>query len=1114
MEISDYTIVTKKLESFIRKYYKNMLVKGMILGVTLVLAYFIIIIILEYYNYFKPLIKISIFYSFLILSAVIVIYFVIFPLMKMFRLGKTITYKQCASIISVHFEEIKDKLLNIIELKSQLNEKCEDNELIIASINQKINRIKPFNFLMAINIRKNKKYLKFLSIPVLTLLLILLTAPTILTDASKRILLYNTEFQKPNPFQFEIMNESFVAIQQEDYELNVKVKGKKLPDKVYIIIGNYEFPMQKKSKTNFSYLFKNMQNQVVFKLMADNYETQEFKLNVIKKPMITNFDVLLNYPEYTGKKIEKLSNIGDIFIPEGTRLTWIFSTMNTKQVNMKFDEKLYDIRNTIKGNFVFSEIFYKNANYTIKTMNENMLSKDSLVYKISVINDQYPQIDVDVFQDTLYQFASFFSGNYKDDYGFSKLTFVYQLYNEDSLIKREIIKIPIHLNVSYGQFNYFSDFSNFGLKPGDRMEYYFEIFDNDAIHGPKSSKSTVNILEIPSLEEMNKITETKNETIKSELSEKISELNELQDKLEKIRKKSFDKEKISWQEKNELNDILEKMKMIKNDIQVIQQQNYEKSIYENEITQTDKEILEKQKKLEELFNEVINEDTKKLFDELQKLLNNVEKNKIQELIEKMQLSNQDILDQLDRNLELFKQLEFEQKLDKLIEQIQEIKNKQDSLSELTNKTKKENLQNLKKEQQQIKNDFKNLRNELDKLDTLNNNLENKKNLENTTKKEEEIENEMEKSIQDMNNKDKENAKKSQKKSSEKLEELMNELSDMKEKEMMEQQEEDIENLRQILENLIQSSFNQEELISITKKINVTDPKYLKIIQEQKKISDDMKIIEDSLLSLSKRQMQIESYINNEINKINKNIEKSIQFLNDRNISGALVNQQLSMTSLNNLALLLSESLSNMKENCKSGGGGKGKKGAACKKPGSGKPDLESIRKLQQQLNKELKDWMDGNMQNNGKNNNNTMSEKLAKLAAQQQMLRNQLKQVQEQLKKEGSGTAGAKEIKKISDLMEQTENDLVNKIISKQLMERQKEIETRLLESEKSEKEKEFEKKRESNEAKKIYFSNKILKNEYNRYKTNENEIIKMNNPLYNYFYKNKISEYYNNFNQ
>ena len=60
--------------------------------------------------------------------------------------------------------------------------------------------------------------------------------------------------------------------------------------------------------------------------------------------------------------------------------------------------------------------------------------------------------------------------------------------------------------------------------------------------------------------------------------------------------------------------------------------------------------------------------------------------------------------------------------------------------------------------------------------------------------------------------------------------------------------ENMETLRQILENLVTLSFDQEELIHNISSLPKNSNSIVKYIKEQKKLSDNSKIIEDSLFA--------------------------------------------------------------------------------------------------------------------------------------------------------------------------------------------------------------------------------------------------------------------------
>lgn len=348
-----------------------------------------------------------------------------------------------------------------------------------------------------------------------------------------------------------------------------------------------------------------------------------------------------------------------------------------------------------------------------------------------------------------------------------------------------------------------------------------------------------------------------------------------------------------------------------------------------------------------------------------------------------------------------------------------------------------------------------------------------------------------------------------------MENLANELEQMQQEMEQEELAEDERALRMILKNLIKISFSQEGLIEKIRSTKIYDPKYISIMDKQKELKDGLKMVEDSLLALSKRQAIIQPIVNREITSINDNVDKTLEALHNRNTPQVQKWQQYVMTSVNNLALLLAEALEQirqeMESSCNSSCNKKG--GMKCKKQGKGNPSAATMKKLQEQLNKQiedLKNQMQSGQKPGGKDGQKSISEQLARLAAEQEAIRKMLQQYGEELKKDGTGNDG--NISEMMKKMEQTETDLVNKMLSNETLKRQQEILTRLLDSEKAEKERELDEKRKSNEAiEKIYTNPKDFF-EYNKIKSNDIELLKTIPVTLTPFFKYKTNEYFYKF--
>jgi hypothetical protein len=250
--------------------------------------------------------------------------------------------------------------------------------------------------------------------------------------------------------------------------------------------------------------------------------------------------------------------------------------------------------------------------------------------------------------------------------------------------------------------------------------------------------------------------------------------------------------------------------------------------------------------------------------------------------------------------------------------------------------------------------FDQVKEDAKELKELNNELENPMMIPDMKEEEQNVDKEQQNASDQLKQNNKKNASKSQKNAAKQMKSMSEKMENAMEQMEQDQNSEDIQSLRQVMENLMHVSFEEEELIKKSQKIKINDPQYNKIAQQQKKLQDDSKMIEDSLLALSKRNPMVSASINREISAIQMNMKKAIGALAERQTGEALVREQNAMTSINNLALLLNESLEQMQMQAQKQQQSKPGSGS-CKKPGGkqGKPGTSNIREMQQSLNKQL-----------------------------------------------------------------------------------------------------------------------------------------------------------------
>ncbi|HSZ24110.1 MAG TPA: hypothetical protein VK766_00225, partial [Cytophagaceae bacterium] len=204
-----------------------------------------------------------------------------------------------------------------------------------------------------------------------------------------------------------------------------------------------------------------------------------------------------------------------------------------------------------------------------------------------------------------------------------------------------------------------------------------------------------------------------------------------------------------------------------------------------------------------------------------------------------------------------------------------------------------------------------------------------------------------------------------------------------------------------------------------------------------------------------------------------------------------------MTSMNNLALMFNDIMKQMQQQMADAKDSKG--GSKCKKPGKNKnPGLGA---LQKQLNQSMEQ-----LKKSGKTGR-PLSEELAKMAAQQEMIRKALKEMEGKMGK--NGKEGGNQLSEMRKLMEESEKDLVNKKLTQETIMRQQDILSKLLESEKAVRERELDEKREAEKA--TEFTNEVPPSfeKYLKAKEKQIDLLKTVPPSLNPYYKQEVNEYF-----
>jgi hypothetical protein len=324
------------------------------------------------------------------------------------------------------------------------------------------------------------------------------------------------------------------------------------------------------------------------------------------------------------------------------------------------------------------------------------------------------------------------------------------------------------------------------------------------------------------------------------------------------------------------------------------------------------------------------------------------------------------------------------------------------------------------------------------------------------------------------------AKKKQKQAAKKMKEMTQQMAQAMSMGGGEQMQEDIDVLRQILDNLVLFSFDQERLMNDFKKIEVNHNEYGKFLRKQNDLRVHFEHVDDSLFALSLRQPAISEKVNSQITDVFYNIDKTLGQLSENQLYQGISSQQYTITATNELASFLSDVLDNMNQEMNpSMGKGQGegeqlpdiimsqealnkkmeegmKKGEKGKKPkegdkgesGKGKEGEKEGEDGKPKGGKEGKSGKEGEKkgegegkggEGEGEGESEMQNGELYEIYQRQQQLRQALK---ERLDKDGiKGGLGEKLLKDMEDV----ELDLINKGFTNQTLQKMMELQHQLL---------------------------------------------------------------------
>lgn len=1066
----------RKVLSVTRKYYLMHVMRAILKLAAYALGLLIIFAIVEMvFDLSTPVRS-----GFWIGSAGLLIYFlfrsIIPDFRRAFRPGEQ-EFDKISRQIGKGDPEVQDSLINFLQIyreKGITTHPAFKN----LSLKQLYKQFKNIDFSRILSFNIVKDSITRLGWVGLSLVLLFLVFPSSMSQAVLKVIYPGESFEKPLPLILQNVSGEINVLKNEAVSLNGSYDGL-APHKLWLVVESeaanndstiidrielpatvgksfsYEIPHVKNS---FQYWFEARMDMTEFRNRLAKSEAG--KVLVKDRPFIRELQAKLTPPSYTRlPEILLPPNNGEITALNGTTVQFeIQANKSLEKAWCVFADSttfpLQVVENKASGRFTVS----RDNQYQIRILDQEGISNYQPVqYSVFALADEHPYVEIarpgqDLDLGNELQLPMLV--NIRDDFGFRKLLLKGQHIRAGGSGDTSTFEIDIpyqKLDQNRGLADFRWDLGDFYMVPEDYLEYYAEIYDNDIISGPKSSRSKTFILRLPSLIE---ILENSDEQIAEQLDETedvARETEELREKLEEINREMQREEELTWERKQQIQEQLEKQKSALEKLENVQQE------LENLIQDMEKqemlspETMEKYMELQKMFQELASEELLDAMKKMQESMDQMNMDEVKKAMEQFKLSMEEFEQKIERTFELFKRIELEQKMDQLAQMAEKMTEEQETINE---QLENENLSEA--DQEQLAEQEESLEKNADFFEEK---LEEAKqafqeDMAQTAQELQEIQEmmasqEMQQQMQQMQEQMKSGEMQEAKKQGENLKRDMEMLQAMmqqaRENMNQAQKEELMQAMQKVQQDMLRASFKQEQLMERTSKMDVASPQVTDVARQQSQMKENVNNIISQVMDIAKETFFVSSDMNKMLAGLKEEMDASLAGLENRNMRSSARSQNKAMSNLNQAIMSMQNSMNQMSM------------------AGSASGFEEMMQQLSQmagqqgQLNQEAM----GMMPKPGQGRMQLSQDAAGRLAAQQEMIRQSLEKMNQE-----NGGGGQKDVLgrlgELGEEMEKVIQDLQKQRLDRNVIERQQRILSRMLDAQKSVREREYSKKRQA----------------------------------------------------
>jgi hypothetical protein len=996
------------------------------------------------------------------------VWLVVRPFLKRFGLIHIDNDLTIARMIGTSFPAVQDRLTNFLQL---LNERAKPDslysrDLLEASLVEISDAVKPIDLTKAVDeniVRKSRNW--FLG-SVGGSMVLLAIFPSSLTQSLHRLARFNHEFTQPALYSFIVLPGNKEIVKGSQVDISASITSSMETVSPWAVLNLHYRPdgqetfdqcsMKRDSLGVYHAPLTNVKSATEYFVKTKGGQSERYKLTVLDRPVIRSWKVRLEYPAYTRIPLRLQDDfVGDVTALAGTNV--LLNGTSNKELslaNVVFAKDSVLALKTKGDKFSGGFRLRENGSYYVELTDADMLiNLDPVRYTLTVIPDERPTVEIlepgknlDIAGSQSVRLLI----HAQDDFGFTQLRLGFRLLHsryQEGQKESAYLMIPIPPGQGTEmEVPFVWNLSKLDLVPEDVVEYFAEVFDNDAVKGPKSARSNVYLLRLPSLEEVFTDIDKGHEQTIDEIKQAAEDAKKLKQDIESINQDMKKNKDIDWQKQKKTEEITKRYQDIQKKLQNVEQQLQQMVQTMDQQNVLSKETMEKYMELQHMLQQMDFSSLQQALKQMQQAMQNVNKEQLQQAMQQVQFSEERFRQGIERTLDLLKRIQIEQKLDEVKKRAEDLKQLQKDLIEETAKNqandqlqkdlpkKQEDLakkeRELEKEASDVARRMEEFFNDMpvDKLNKLNEQLQNQH-----------LDQQMKNAAQQMRSGQMRQAQQSQQEVQKNLDDFSQQMEALQQEMLQKQSQQVMNELRKATNNLLELSKREETLKQQSQEAPSNSPQLRQNAQDQQRVMQDLNNVVNALSELSKKSFAVTPGMGKSIGEALARMENAMRNLDVRNGQMASQDQTQAMGSLNKAATQVQSALQSMMQGGQGGAGG-----------------------LMQQLQMMAGQQMSLNMrtQQLGQGMSMEQAAEAARLAKEQSAIQKSLDQLQKEAQASTEQKTLLGDLGKIGEEMKEVIKNLEQNDANQETLKKQERILSRLLDASKSMRERDFEKKR------------------------------------------------------